>query len=573
MTEGARLVAAPLVGALLALTLPGCGDRVTPSGGDDAPTTALAAETEPNGSRSQATPLTEGATGLGEVGAAADADYWSFEASAGEIVQIELFAARFDQQAWDGNRNVPRLRLVAPDGSVLLTHDNSGATGAAWDFGRHDLDVPLFRIPESGAYYVWITRDEEGGAGGRYALTVRKITPRNLQREAEAGSSENDTFDNAEPIEPGLIHGFHVAEESDYYAFTISEPTLVYAEVVGHRNGRYRDSPDYFDPVLTLLRTDGLGQLQENDDAFFFDSALSHKLDTPGTYYLRIRGRSAGVDAPYALQFDLRASSAIVETEENDDAASAEDIGYGSVVVGTTSRTDSDWFGFEATAGDMLQLWLFDFGNLEGAAADVEVDFFRPDGTRELPSASPDPRLPVARTLVQESGRHYVRIRSTAPTSYCFELRLFKRGAFEDLEADNGSLATASEVDAERRASGIIENPDDQDVFRFSSERDELVRVCIYAERAAESDGFSPLSDHGSDLEPVLTVLDADGVPVALASFDGPINGAVGAEGVVDGLATVSLAFVAPSAGDYFVIVEDQGGAFGDNYHYLLEVR
>lgn len=530
-------------------------------------------ESEPNDSAPVAKPLPDGGVGAGSVFFAGDVDYWSFDAVAGEVIRVELYATRHDQATWGLFGNVPRLSLVDPDGAtVLLTHDASGVSGAQWDYGRHDLDIPAFPIKQDGTYYLSVTQDDQSLAGGDYVLTLQKLDLGVLQQEQEAlgESGVNDALEDAQPIQAGAVCGFHVAGERDAYAITISEPTLLYAEVTAYRNGRYREEPDYFDPELFLLGPGG-EFVQANDDAYFSDSALTQKITTPGTYYLVVDEFAALASAPYLLSVTSTPLQGVDEGESNDTSATAAPIAYGELALGDCSADDEDWYVFDAAAGDLVQLGVFDRGNEQGASTDVQVTFWNPDGLTLLRSSAAVEALSVARTLTLTTGAHYIRVRSAVPTTYALQLRRLEAARFEDLENDTPALADP--LDDQGRAAGEISDPGDVDTFRFEATAGAMVRIRVFAERGSKSDGFSPLSEHGSDLEPLIHVLDSSLTEIASVSYDGPETGGTSAEGIADGLPTLSLVFLAPQSGEYFVRVQDQAGGFGKGYHYLIKVE
>lgn len=531
-------------------------------------------ENEPNDSAATATRLSETHGGAGDVLEPGDTDYWRFEALAGDVVRVEIFGVRSDQATWDESINVPRLRLLHPDGhTVLLMHDASGFLGARWDHGYHDLDIPAFPVSESGTYYVCVTQDDQSRPGGAYRLGVQILEMGSLQREAEPVGEDgiNDQVEFAESIAPGVVVGFHQAGERDVFRIEVREPTILYAEVLAYRNGRFRSEPDYYDPIMYLLGPDGETEIQFNDDVYFSDCALSQRLVTPGTYYLVVGEHSVGISAPYLLTLGMASGEATPEEESNDWAAMAHPIAYETLIEGTCNSSDEDWFSFEGEAGDLVHVWIFDLGNSEGATTDVRATFWMPDGTSQLASSNALEVLPVARTMLLSAGMNYVRIRSSATTTYAFVLRRFKTAAYESL--DNDSLTMADPLDAEGRAAGAMDVPDDVDVYKFHAVAGALVRVRVFAERGRESNGFSPLAEHGSDFEPVLTIVDPQLFDVAGIAYTGPRFAQVSGEGTADGLPTLTLIFVPQETGMHYVRVEEQGGGFGRGYHYLLEIE
>jgi hypothetical protein len=290
----------------LAAAFAGCGDGGGGSGsategGGGGPVLApwSTPEIEPNDTAPTATPLPVGTGGVGSVAAPGDLDFWSFTASSGTLVSIELFAVRFDQNGWDGGYNSPTLRLVAPDGSTpLLEHRHSGV----WGFSRQDQDVPKFLVPADGTYFLRIGLDKPATPGGNYVVRVTPLPAAPLQVETEP----NDQFTQAQPIVPGLVVAHHDNSNYDFYSFTISEPSVVTFEMVGSRNGLFDGSSEYYNPRLQLLETNGSQVIVYDDVSYFRDSTVSMARAMQGTYYLQVMqaGSTSGT-ADYFLKFDL----------------------------------------------------------------------------------------------------------------------------------------------------------------------------------------------------------------------------------------------------------------------------
>src|SRR4029450_6590684 len=104
---------------------------------------------------------------------AGDVDCFAIQLAAGKIVRFELFGTRNDQGGWDGNTNIPRLTVLDTDANAnakLLEHDYSGNFSDGWSHGFHDLDMPMFKVPASGIYFVAVTQDNQAVGGGSYIM-------------------------------------------------------------------------------------------------------------------------------------------------------------------------------------------------------------------------------------------------------------------------------------------------------------------------------------------------------------------------------------------------------------------
>jgi hypothetical protein len=557
----------PAAGLALAL-LGSCSGG---AGAGGAPGRALA-ESESNDTAASADAVPLGRPATGSLATLGDVDFWSVVLAEGELYQVELFAARLDQAAWSASGAVPRLTIYDASGSSkLVEHDFGGFTSStAWGWGAHDLDVPLFRAPANGAYFVAVRPNDPALAGGNYVFAVEALALVVDQNEAELGGAPdlNEDTDDAETIVPGLIRGRHSDGDVDFYSFAVSEASLLRFELVAYQNGLFGGDESYYDPRLDLVAPNGTTLLATNDDVYFYDSAIHHELDVPGTYFVSVGECCGSGDAEYFLRFELETlASALGEAEDNDTPASAQVLAYGQRIQAQSSAPDPDVFAFAATAGDLVRLQRFDGRNSQGAAELVSIAILAPDGATPL-ATDEGAQLGLVTFLIRASGTHFVE--ATSPggaTSYLIELELVSSSAFES--EGNDSVDDADPFDAAGRAAGVIAGAGDLDLFALQALEGRPLVLEIYAARSNGSDGFAEHSGHGSELDPRLRVLDAAGAELARMDF----YAAVGGEGVLAGLPTEALAFLPPANATYFVEVSSAAGAGGPDHHFLIEVR
>lgn len=542
------------------------------SGGHGIPSVTDEDETVANDTPATANALKLGTPVRGEVGTAGDVDCFAMQLSAGAIVKFELFGTRMDQGGWDGNTNVPRLTILDTDANTnakLLEQDYSGNFSDGWSWGFHDLDIPMFSVPADGIYYIAVTQDDDTLDGGTYILRASLVKPSNLQQEAEARgvSGDNDTFATAEPIAAGTMHGFHVAGEADYYTFTVDGPTVVRFELNSYRNGVHDDTALYYDPEVYLFDTDGTTELTSNDDTYFWDSAIEYEIESAGTYYFSVDEHDPGA-GEYFLSFTRAAAGGALEAEPNDDTATANTISYGGRRRGAIDAVETDFYSFSGRAGDMVRLQYFDDDNSQAGLDSFDVTLLDTDGVTPLGTGG-DSDLQTLTTILQTTGTFYVQIEgSLGPTPYAIELKRFASSTYEtepnDSDVEAGKLV--------ERVSGVIDPVDDVDMFRVSLKQDRLVRLACYASSSpTDSDGLSDYSDHGSDLAPLIELVDALGVVVA-SSTSVPANG-VYTESVTQPLPTCALVTAVAANGTYFVRISDANGASGPSYYYVLEYQ
>ncbi len=540
--------------------------------------------------------LPEGGAGRGDLGTPGDVDFWAFDAVDGAVVSVELYAGQLDQAltsgadpvAWDTAPNLPLLIVWDVDGtSILRLHvTDDAAPGVGWGAGLHDQDIPRFRVPADGTYFLSVSQQAPGEAGGSYAVAIKPVPIAGLQSEVEGMGVQglNDNRNTAEPIVPGTLHAWHVDGENDFFKFAVAAPSIVRFETVGHRNGISRGDDAYFDPFLTLYDRDGATVLRSVDDAFFFDSALAYKLATPGTYFVDVRDIASTGDGEYFLDYALTPlSGAVPEVEGNNTPATATAIGYGTIVTGSSAPADPDYYRFAGLAGDMVRVRVFDGENAELATQTVSVTLL--DGAGDPLPAADGGTLRTIRTIVQETGTFLIRVDPAADlTAYCLDLQLVAAAPYEVEPNDNGGnldVDRANGLDDRGRAAGVIDLASDVDFFSFQAQENELVTFAIFAARADlafHSDGHSSLSGHGSALQPVIAILDDTGAILAGTLFDpSPLSAdSVSGESITNGLATQSVSFVAPASGTFFVAVGQDAsdpGAPSPEHYYAIERR
>jgi hypothetical protein len=536
---------------------------------------SLILETESNDAFAMADPFEIGMSGSGVV-TAGDVDYWTFEATAGQVIKTELFAVRREFGAWDSNFNRPRLTLIGPNGTDYRAgHDYDSTGTAGWTWGNHDLDIPLFRIPATGTYYARIEARLNNVHGGTYVL---RMTDLGLSTQPE--SEDNDSPATANAVAGGLIHATREDGDDDYFAFTISEPTLVSFEVIAYRNGVFgvggSADDDYFAPEIEIIGTDESTVLAANRGVFFSDPALHYHLVTPGTYFLRVTESSTGSDGDgeYFVAFTETPVGSLTESEPNGDATVATAIAYGDVVTADMADgLDADFYSFSGTAGDIVRVFWFEFGASETAGDFVNLALL--DGSGPVQSAVSFTSVTsqaCLRAILPATGTYYLRVQpENGATSYAFQLTQFKDAAFET-EA-NDTPATAGAFSGSGRVAGAIGSPTDIDVFSFLALTDEVVTFSIYAGPGFSSNGFGSHARYtspGAALLPTIEVVDASGTPYGITPYEGIV---FSGESVTNGLATLELTFVAPSFGTYFVRVAASDGAGDADHRYVLERR
>jgi hypothetical protein len=547
-----------LASTLLLLLFTGCGGG---GGGGGGAASVTVDEIEPNDDAATAGLLALDEFGHGTVPDGSDTDFWMVDLAAGELVAIEVFANRMDQGGWSGGPNAARVTVLDTDGATVLLQQ--GALGFDWNADQ-DTDIHLFSAPAAGTYFLEIDVDDALLSGGEYLVTVSSTTlatPMQLELEPPGVSGANDSDLTAETIAPGTVSGFFVDDESDWYTFTLAQASLVTFTMHAHRSGVWQGDDSHYDSSIELLDS-GLASLATNDDSFYLDSAIHHALTVPGTYFLKVGECCASGDSGYYLEFESTALAVTTEIEPNDSSGTAQTIQSGELVDADVVPGDDDFFAFVGSAGDAIQVEVFDSGNLQGALADVDVTL-EDVAANVLPDDSGG-ELQTRRTILTGTGTFLVHVTSAGATEYM--LRLTQTAARFESEP-NDVLANADAFDAGGRAAGVIDSAADHDLFSFHAFRGVPVVLSCLADDVGPN-GFPSLDGFGSELDPVLTIKSSSGA--ILASADSTLGTAVG---VVDGLATVTLAFLPPASGTYYVDVADKAGNFGANFTFVLLQR
>jgi hypothetical protein len=525
--------------------------------------------------------LVAGTAGNGTVGPGDPLDFWRIPVLPGQFLQAEVQGVRRDQAGWDAAGSAPQLTLIgpAPFHALLLDH-----VPGLWPLGPRDLDIPCTRVGAAGDHYLCV---QNGGASpAAYSVQWRILAPlAPVQLETEppfGGAPPNDAPPDAQPIVPGTVVAHHLDDDVDIFRFVLAAESVVCFEVKAQRTGIAGGSPGYQDPVISIRDLLGgpLLPAVENDDTFNWDSAICRKLPA-GTWLLRVEERVGTVAfGQYALEFVRRDVPAGVTEDDagtpalpnNDTPAEADSNPYGFSARGIASSSDTDFYRFFGSAGDIVRAQWFDASN-SSAAAEVVLVFTDAAGV-PLPAATPG-NLQVQRAILPTTGNHHVRVTGLgAATDYCFHLERF---AVSDPESEsNDSAATADSLGTARRGSGTIDPPGDLDFWYLDAVAGETVTLAVHAMPGFYDPTEDEFDGYGSTLAPRIVVHDGVGpIPGVVATRTPPSGfGGPSAQSLADGLPTIGLVFVAPVTGRYFVEVgTDPPGGGGATALYAIERR
>ena len=357
------------------------------------------AESEPNNTRENATPIDESMFVEGAVNAS-DEDWFAFDARAGHAIRVTggMGMASVD------------LTLYGPNGEQL----GSGSTGGTEDAATIGVTAPM-----SGTYYVQANGSEEYET---YNLAVATTPP--------DGFEPNDDRQEATSIDPdttvsGTIINTTDTRGEDWFAVEADAGENVFATVglndtgaefgQNVRVGIYDSERNWVGEFGSSSTTiDGLN-IRGNTTEQFASSADAgdrYTVTEPGTYYVRVsstgtrltgftgydltinvgEGRLGG--APVPSENELRqaaeelAPNAQQESEPNGEATDATRITR-PTVRGWAALNDADYFALDVEEGERI--------SLEATIADGEsygalsVDLRTPDGNTIIRGSTVDP--------------------------------------------------------------------------------------------------------------------------------------------------------------------------------------
>jgi hypothetical protein len=354
------------------------------------PLVALA-DTEPNDGQSEAEPLSIGVQESGTL-TSGDEDWFSFSATRGQ--SLELTASR-----GTGVTGSYFIRIANDAGSTLASAFIS--PGETETFGEV--------VQTTGTYYV-----EVDGDSGGYTFTVNTVS--------------NDAFEPNEGTTDAVAYtvgqsqsGTLTASDEDWFSFdatrgqslelTASRPsgeTGSYFIRIANEAGSTLDSR-----FISPGETDALGDIILVND----------------TYYVEVDGDSG----TYSFTVNTVSNDAF---EPNEGIADAVPYTLGQSQSGSLTLADEDWFSFDATRGQTLELsasrpsgetdsYFVRIAN--GAGSTLDSRFISPGETDTLGD------------IIEVNGTYYVEVDGDSGT-YSYTLNTVPNDAFEPNEGISDSF-------------------------------------------------------------------------------------------------------------------------------------
>lgn len=226
-------------------------------------------------------------------------------------------------------------------------------------------------------------------------------------------------------------------------------------------------------------------------------TAIGTTVPETGTYAVRVASLAGSI--PYSVTIDVADED---PNEPNDTRESALEIAPGESVDGVVIGDEEDWFAFEVTAGEGIELEL----TVRDVALnrDVEMALFDPEGLEigALPTDNPnrgayrtdyeflasvglppstDPSV-VGADVAEETGTHYVRVSEVGPDTLNGEVRGFSAYtlAVETVALDrfdpNERREAATRIEPGETIEAVLAGYD-RDWYAFDAEEGEEIVV------------------------------------------------------------------------------------------------
>ncbi|MEQ8766780.1 MAG: pre-peptidase C-terminal domain-containing protein [Planctomycetota bacterium] len=498
-------------------------------------------EVEPNDDQLSANAIAVGDVVEGIIGAGDD-DVWTFSASAGDVIAIDISA-----RLTDIGSGLDSVLDVLDSGGIVVGSNDDGPGGGLDSFLN-------FSVPADDDYSIRV-RGFNGTSEGEYLLTLTggiSAAIGGLPTEVEP----NDDLGSATPVAYGdrVFGTIDPSGDEDFYSFTASGADTISIDLDGTQDGFSIDT------TLELLDAGGVSiEFDDDDDDYALDSIiLNATLPGAGTYYFVVRAFSGGgPDAGYTASLQLTGASGTQESEPNDDDVTATPAAIGSSVSGVIDPAgDIDFFSFAGTAGSTIRIDV-DAGGLtqvpSASTLDSIIEVFDPNGVSIAfndDGGSLDSDVLVTLPI---DGVYTVSIEAFAgggslTDTYDMDITPFFSSVLSlpgVVESEpNDDSASATFVGLNNLGSGVLE-AGDADFFSFDAQVGDVIIIDVSART------------FGSSLDSVIDVFDPNGIGVATNDDGG--------EGSLDSF----VLFTAPEAGTYSVEVSAFSGDGPDGYYTL----
>ena len=268
-----------------------------------------------------------------------------------------------------GDSLVVQTTFVHAEGDVdvVLYDPSQGYLTAATS--SDDDETLSYITNDTGTHYIEVVLAADAGSepGNSYAIDFDVVSTICVE---DAYEPDNN-LQNATVVTAGLIEDLSACSGSDWFAIDVATAeTLTATASFEHAEGDI-DLRLYDDGGAELLSSESA----DDDEQVIFNSTAT------GTYYVEVElFADLGGDAGNAYSLDL-AVVAINCTadafEPNDAQGSPVSLPPGATAGLVACPTDSDWFNFSASAGEVIDV----LAQFDAADGDLDLELFDPSGT------------------------------------------------------------------------------------------------------------------------------------------------------------------------------------------------
>ena len=296
-------------------------------------------------------PISSGDTKTGEI-TFADLDMFTFEANAGDVVNLSIVATTADLN--------PDIRVIMPNGDAMSPDYYSGPI----------LDHPI-QLNISGTYAI-ICRDYSGIGTGNYALSLIK----NPGAMSSVGEQDGGPIASAETRNGYLFPG-----DIDAYTFDAKAGDAVTVRVTTANSG--------LQPVYDVQGPGGISA----ELMTYIQSMALYRIPIDGTYYILCRDKAQLQPGNYAISLAKIPGAVVSATDADGGKLESGEIRSGRIDFG-----DMDIYTFHGQAGQIATV------SMEAADANLSPYFMlqNPDGTFNASSNS------SCRTTLTQNGTYYL---------------------------------------------------------------------------------------------------------------------------------------------------------------------
>lgn len=366
-----------------------------------------------------ATPLPVGEETLGSHDYRRDEDWFSVDLVDGHSYIAEL--SRSDQDS--SGLSIDLFGSAREVGRSISWQDRYASAGAGAKL--------VWRATETGPHLARVT-DSSNGPGvrfpGEYTVDVRRRTP----------DDHADVWTDATSLPTGVwTEGtLEASGDLDWYRFTARGGALYFVEY----QLRTGDAAEFASPTDPVTGLDVFAYFVDEDGAALAIDGYSD--ESGGARHLVFLSETYGGDGGIDYRFRL-AEHDQEPVDHADDRAGAGPLAAGETVSGTVSEDDSDWFAFDAQAGDIYSISTVSQDPNAIAVEILNEEVQVPAINRRFGHVGDDwSEAGYEFWMAPESGRYWVRVlgRSSGPEVY--GLALTRPALAEDDHGDDRADAT-----------------------------------------------------------------------------------------------------------------------------------